>query len=130
MPLIEICDPASTASLGGFFNAAGRDQGNGTAVILVAVVAGANSGIVTSQTTLTAAAPAVKITSATPAATRSSVQVTNSGANTLWVGPSGVTAATGIPIASGASMTFSLGPNVALYGFSTSGSTAAVMEFA
>jgi hypothetical protein len=104
------------------------DQGDGTGALMTSTAA--QTSISTSQTSLTGAASAVQITSATPAASRNLVQVTNSGAATLWVGPTGVTASTGIPIATGATMSFALGSGVPLFGFSTSGSTAAVAEFA
>jgi hypothetical protein len=48
----------------------------------------------------------------------------------VWVGPSGVTASTGIPIAAGATYNVPIGSGIALYGYSTAGSTVAVAEFA
>lgn len=44
------------------------------------------------------------------------------GGHTTYVGPSDVTAATGLPVEAGASLSFRLRPNEAVYGIASTGS--------
>ena len=84
--------------------------------------------LTSSQTTLAAAAAAVVISAASSSGSRMLV-IANAGTNLMHIGPSGVTASTGLPIAAGASVTINVPTDVAIYGFSTAGSTAAVLTF-
>lgn len=83
--------------------------------------------IKTTQTALTAAAAAVVISAASSQGSRTII-VANAGTNLMHIGPSGVNASTGFPVAAGASVTIDVPTDVAIYGFSTTGSTAAVLE--
>jgi len=86
----------------------------------------------TTNYTSSVGATTVQITSATPAATRFSVVVQNTGGQTLYVGASNVTGPgggnPGLPISSGQSITLGLGPTVALYANSPSGTSATTLE--
>lgn len=84
--------------------------------------------LTSSQTALTAAAAAVVISAASSTGTRTIV-ITNAGAtNNMHLGPSGVNASTGFPLAPGAQVSLNVPTDVAIYAFSTSGTTAAVLE--
>lgn len=58
------------------------------------------------------------------------ILVVNNGTDYIYVGTSAVTAASGIPIAAGASMTLNLGPALSLYGIAGSTQDTRVMEVA
>jgi len=118
---------------------AGVDQGDGTAALLVQSTSGggggsgggstAQTGIPTTQYTVTAMAAAVQVTQASPASTRFAVRITNIGNNTVWIGPAGVTDSSGTPIYSGTTILLSVGSPVPVYAYSPAGSTVATMEF-
>jgi hypothetical protein len=115
---------------------AGVDQGDGTAAILVSGSTSGGGGgtsaqtaIVPAQFTVSAMAAAIQISAATPASTRFMVWVTNTGGGQMWIGPSGVTNATGYPVFSGNTVQVPLGSPVPLYAYSVAGTTAATMEF-
>ena len=117
---------------------AGVDQGDGTAALLVSGATGGSSSSTgnsaqksapTAQYTISAMAAAVQISQAVPLSTRFAVWVVNTGANPIWVGPSGVTNTTGFPVYSGSTAQFPIGSPVPLYAYSTAGSSVATMEF-
>lgn len=65
---------------------------------------------------------AVELTSRPVTDPSNSIAVQAPAAATLWVGPAGVTAATGFPVAAGQTLALDLGPGERLYGILASGS--------
>jgi hypothetical protein len=63
---------------------------------------------------------------ATPLANRKSIIVQNLGNKEIFIGPSGVTTATGLRIAAGGSVELEIGPSIALYAIGASASLLAV----
>lgn len=66
---------------------------------------------------------------ATPLASRKSIIVQNLGNKEIFIGPSGVTTATGLRIAAGGNVELAVGPSIALYAIGATASVLAVKTF-
>ena len=127
--------PAAASSVPEALPLGGVDQGDGTAYLGVSGGGGGNgnstaTAIYTQTVVISAGAAAVEITQLVPPTTRFAAFVQNTGGNPGYIGPAGVTDATGFLVNSGQSPpVLPLGPTCPLYAYSPNGTQFTVMEF-